>query len=123
MLALGSRIRSAFFSMTDKIVVWSTCGSRAEAERLAGIVVEQRLAACVNVIAGIQSYYRWQGRLETAEECLLVIKSSEGQFPALRAALERAHSYEVPEIIALPIVDGSVNYLSWLADNVGGKAG
>jgi periplasmic divalent cation tolerance protein len=122
MLALGSRNSLRKFSMTDKIVVLSTCASSEEAEKLARAVVEQRLAACVNVIPAIRSYYRWQGNLENAEEWLLVMKSSREQFAALRAALEKLHSYELPEIIALPIIDGAPGYLDWLAGNLAGEA-
>jgi len=106
--------------MTDKIVVLSTCASEEEAEKLAREVVEQRLAACVNVIPRIQSFYRWQGNLESAVECLLIIKSSRDRFDLLRSALEKAHSYEVPEIIALPVVEGAANYLNWLQANLAG---
>jgi periplasmic divalent cation tolerance protein len=104
--------------MTDKIVVLCTCASEVEAERLARALLEQRLAACVNVLSGIKSFYRWQGNLETATEWLLVIKSSRGLFEELRAALEKAHSYEVPEVIALPVVEGAPNYLHWLGENL-----
>ena len=107
--------------MTDKIVVLSTCASQKEAEKLAREVVEQRLAACVNVLPGIQSYYRWQGKLESAVECLLIIKSSRERFELLCGALEKAHSYEVPEIIALPVVEGAANYLNWLQANLAGE--
>jgi periplasmic divalent cation tolerance protein len=102
------------FSMTDKIVVLSTCASEAEAETLARSMVEQRLAACVNVIPRIRSYYRWKGALESAEEWLLLIKSSRDRFHELMAALEKAHSYEVPEVLALQVVDGAANYLNWI---------
>jgi len=118
MLALGSRIRSVNFTMTCKIVVFSTCSSAEEARKLAQALVEQRLAACVNVLGGITSHYRWQGKLEAAEEFLLVIKSSEALFPLLRTALEQAHSYEVPEVLALPVLDGAPNYLRWMDDNL-----
>jgi periplasmic divalent cation tolerance protein len=104
--------------MTDKIVVLSTCASREEAEKLARVLVEQRLAACVNVISGITSFYRWQGNLETASESLMLIKSSRARFEELRLALEKAHSYEVPEVIALPVVEGAPNYLNWLELNL-----
>lgn len=100
--------------MTDKIVVLSTCASEEEAERLARSLVEQRMAACVNVIPRMRSFYRWQGKLDSAEEWLLLIKSSRDRFERLLAALEKAHSYEVPEVLALPVVDGAANYLSWL---------
>ena len=105
--------------MTDKIVILCTCGSDEEAERIARSLVESRLAACVNVLPGVRSYYRWQGAVEDATERLLVIKSSRALFADLRSTLEKIHSYEVPEIIALPIVDGAQNYLSWLDGNLG----
>jgi periplasmic divalent cation tolerance protein len=104
--------------MTDKIVVLCTCASEEEARKLAITLVEQRVAACVNVVSGIQSYYRWQGSVEQTGEFLLVIKSSRARFPELRAALETTHSYEVPEVIALPVVDGAPNYLNWIESNL-----
>lgn len=105
--------------MTDKIVILSTCSSEEEAERIARALVEARLAACVNVLPQVRSFYRWQGAIEDAAEFLLVIKSSRPLFPALRAALEKIHSYEVPELVALAVVDGSANYLHWLDENLG----
>jgi periplasmic divalent cation tolerance protein len=106
--------------MTEKIVILSTCNSEAEAHRLARLLVEAQLAACVNVSGGsVTSFYRWQGKLESSPEWLLVIKSSRDRFAAVRAAIEEAHSYEVPEIIALPIVEGASAYLSWMDENLG----
>ena len=81
-------------------------------------LVADRLAACVNVVAGIRSHYRWQGAVESAGEVLLVIKSVRGRFAALRAAIEAGHSYEVPEVLALPVIEGSPNYLAWLTASV-----
>lgn len=107
--------------MTDRIVVLSTCSSEEEAERLARMLVERRLAGCVNVVPGVRSFYRWQGAIESAGEWLLVAKSSRDLFAALSAALEQAHSYEVPEVLALPVVDGSPNYLTWLAESLRGE--
>jgi len=104
--------------MTDKIVVFSTCASAAEAERIARGVVEARLAACVNVIGGARSFYRWQGAIEESSEFLLMIKSSRGRFDALRAEIQRLHSYQVPEIIAVSLVDGSSDYLGWLDEEL-----
>lgn len=104
--------------MTDKIVVLSTCADPEEAEKLARLLVERRLAACVNVVPGIRSYYRWKGAVETAGECLLVVKSSRDLFGPLTAAIEKAHSYEVPEALAVAVVDGAANYLSWLSGNL-----
>ena len=100
--------------MTDKIVVLSTCGSADEAERLARRVIDDRLAACVNVLSPVRSFYRWKGAIEDSAEWLLIIKSTRDKFDALRAALESAHTYEVPEVIAISIVEGSPNYLSWI---------
>ena len=103
--------------MTDKVVVLVTCGTPREAGRIAAELVRRRLAACVNVLeARVRSTYRWKGKVETAAECLLLIKSSRKLFPKLRAAVERLHSYEVPEVIALPIVEGSPAYLRWLGE-------
>src|SRR5271168_2099833 len=97
--------------MTDKIVVLRACASAEEAQRIARGLVEKRLAACVNVIAGVQSIYRWKGAVEEEAEVLMVIKSSRGLFNQLRIELERMHSYEVPEVIAIPVVEGSERYL------------
>jgi periplasmic divalent cation tolerance protein len=108
--------------MTDKIVVLSTCATAEDAERLARALVSGRLAACVNVVPQIRSYYRWKGELEIGEEFLLIIKSSRDLFGALKTELEKLHPYEVPELVALPIVDGAENYLSWLAQNLRGAA-
>uniref|UniRef100_Q01ST5 CutA1 divalent ion tolerance protein n=1 Tax=Solibacter usitatus (strain Ellin6076) TaxID=234267 RepID=Q01ST5_SOLUE len=104
--------------MTDKIVVLSTCASEAEAEKLARALVSGELAACVNVVPQIRSFYRWKGALETANEFLLLIKTSRSLFDALKIELEKLHPYEVPEVIALPIVAGSENYLNWLGHNL-----
>jgi periplasmic divalent cation tolerance protein len=106
--------------MTDKIMVFSSCGSAAEAERIARRLVEEHLAACVNVITSVRSFYRWKGLIEDAEECLLVIKTSRDLFERLRGVLEAAHSYELPEVLALPIVAGSPAYLNWLESELRG---
>ena len=104
--------------MTDKIVILSTCGSPEEAEKIARLLVQQHLAACVNIIPRMRSVYRWNGAVETAEESLLVIKSSRELFDSLRPVLEQAHSYEVPEAIALAILDGAGTYMNWLEANL-----
>jgi periplasmic divalent cation tolerance protein len=105
--------------MTDKIVVLVTCGSAKEARRIARAVVQQRMAACANIVATpVQSVYRWKGRVESAEEFLLVIKTTQGRFAELKAAVKRLHSYDVPEIIALPIAAGGTNYLNWISESV-----
>ena len=105
--------------MTDKIVVLCMTSSADEAEKIARRLVEQRLAACVNVLPGARSFYRWKGNIEDAAEWLLIIKSARSRFAALRAALEQLHSYEVPEVIALSVVDGAKNYLDWMEGELG----
>jgi periplasmic divalent cation tolerance protein len=100
--------------MTDKIVVFSTCDSSEEAAELARSLVEKRLAACVNILTGIRSIYRWKDSIEDSTEWLLVIKSRRDLFDALRDEIVRKHTYEVPEVIALAVEEGSENYLAWL---------
>ena len=105
--------------MTDKIVVFSACATEEEAEKIARVLVEARLAACVNIVPGARSIYRWQGAIESAAECLLIIKSSRQIFARLCAALEKAHSYQTPEVLAVPVTEGAPNYLNWLDDQLG----
>jgi periplasmic divalent cation tolerance protein len=100
--------------MTNKIVVFNTCVSAGEAETLARELVEARLAACVTVVPQVQSYYRWNDKIEHSAEYLLMIKTSRELFDQLRLKLEESHSYELPEVLALPVVAGSPNYLAWL---------
>ncbi len=100
--------------MTDKIVVLSTASCVEEAESIARALISAKLAACVNILPGAKSVYRWKGEIEEAAEILLVIKSRRELFAALQIELKKVHSYENPEIIALPIVDGSDAYLDWL---------
>lgn len=100
--------------MTDKIIVLTTCESSADAERIAGVLLQQRLAACVNILPGAKSIYRWQGKIENAAELLLLIKTRRGLFEQLSAELARIHPYEVPEVVALPMIAGSAAYLGWL---------
>ncbi|MBI1787237.1 MAG: divalent-cation tolerance protein CutA [Acidobacteria bacterium] len=104
--------------MTDKIVVLSTCATAEEGEAIARKLVEGRLAACVNVLPGARSFYRWKGAIENAAECLLVIKSRRDLSARLCAELEKAHSYEVPEALVLQVVDGATNYLNWLTQEL-----
>jgi periplasmic divalent cation tolerance protein len=105
--------------MTDKIIVLVTCGSRKEARKIARTLVGQRLAACVSEIGvPVASTYRWKGRVESAKEFLLLIKTSKRRFAAVRDAVRKLHGYQVPEIIALPIAAGSRGYLDWIAESV-----
>src|SRR5262249_19464203 len=99
------------------VIVLVTCGGKREAEKIARRVVESRLAACVNVSsASVRSIYRWKGKIEQAREFLLLIKTSRRRLSALRAEIERLHSYDVPEFLVLPVAGGSPAYLSWLED-------
>ena len=102
--------------MTDKIVVLVTCGSLEEGRTIARTLVERRLAACVNMVAGLESVYRWKDAVES--ECLLLAKTTRAGFEPLRSAVRELHSYELPEIVALPIVDGLEAYLRWIAASV-----
>jgi periplasmic divalent cation tolerance protein len=108
--------------MQEFIVVYVTAGSPAEGDRIARALVDERLAACVNRIAPVQSIYRWQGKLEQGEEHLLIIKTQRRLFAALEKRVRELHSYSVPEIVALPIIDGSQDYLQWLGDQTTGGA-
>ena len=103
--------------MTDKFVVLVTCSTAAEARRIARAVVDARLAACVNILPGaLESIYRWKGKVESARERLLLIKTSQKCLAKLREAVERVHSYDVSEFIALPIAAGSPAYLAWIEE-------
>ena len=104
--------------MADKIVVLVTCGSFSEGRKIARELVEARLAACVNLLESpVRSLYRWKGEMESSSEYLLLIKSRMGLFRSIRKKVQDLHSYEVPEIIALPILQGSRAYLSWIKAN------
>jgi periplasmic divalent cation tolerance protein len=104
--------------LTDKFVILVTCGSTAEAKRIARAVVEARLAACVNILPGaVTSIYRWKEKVESARERLLLIKTSRKHLAKVQATVERLHSYEVPEFIALSIAAGSRKYLAWMDED------
>ena len=96
-------------------IVLTTCPDKACAERIAQALVEDGLAACVNILPPMHSIYRWKGKIEQATEQLLVIKSTVARFPAIRERLQALHPYELPEIIAVPIADGLPGYLAWLS--------
>ncbi len=97
------------------VVVLVTAGSNEEGRRIGRAMVEERLAACVNVVGPIRSIYRWEGAVEEAEEHLLVMKARAADVPALTARVRALHSYDVPEVVALPLTGGSEAYLAWLA--------
>ena len=104
--------------MTDKRIIFTTSGSEDEARSIANHLVENQLAACVNLIPRVESIYRWQGKVESNREWLLLIKTTSGKFPAVRDAIRELHSYELPECIAVAIDDGSPSYLQWLEQSV-----
>jgi periplasmic divalent cation tolerance protein len=97
------------------VVMLTTAGSRAEANRIAAALVDERLAACVNVVAPITSIYRWRGAVERAEEVLLLVKTRRARMARVGARIRALHSYDLPEVIALPIDAGSAAYLAWIA--------
>lgn len=100
-------------------VVLVTCGTLAEARRIARAMVTKRLAACVNIVLSpVESVYRWKNKVEKAREYLLLIKTTANRLAGLEREVKRLHSYEIPEFIALPIAAGSREYLSWLGDCV-----
>jgi len=98
-------------------VVTCAAGSRAEAGRLADLLVERRLAACVQIV-DIASTYSWKGKLEHTQECLLLIKTTAACYPQVESALRENHSYELPEIVQIPIENGLPDYLKWIDENV-----
>lgn len=100
------------------IVIFITASHKKEAERIASSLVEKKLAACVNIIGGIKSVFRWQGRIDKTNEVLLIIKSKKSKFNAITRFVKSIHSYEVPEIISLPIITGNKDYLEWLDANI-----
>jgi periplasmic divalent cation tolerance protein len=108
--------------LKDKLVVLVTCSGVAEARRIGRAVVDARLAACVNILPGaVMSIYRWKGKVESAKERLLLIKTSRKRLARLQAEVERLHSYDVPEFIALPLAAGSRAYLDWIDDSLSGE--
>jgi periplasmic divalent cation tolerance protein len=99
-------------------IILSTCSNQAEAERVAHALVESRLAACVNMLAGAQSIYRWEDKVECSTEVLLVVKTSAEHVKSVERVITSLHSYSVPEILVLEVSGGSERYLAWLADSL-----
>lgn len=104
--------------MNGHVVVLSTVATAEDAERLARALVERRLAACVNVVPGLTSIYRWEGEVRKDEERLLVIKTRAELFEDVRAVLVELHPYDLPEVIALPVAAGHAPYLGWLDEGL-----
>ncbi|MEJ5328290.1 MAG: divalent-cation tolerance protein CutA [Candidatus Bathyarchaeia archaeon] len=100
----------------DYVVVIVTTANRQEAEKIAYHLLNEKLIACANIIGPVSSFFHWAGKIESAEEYLLLMKSRKDLFSRLSDAVKALHSYEVPEIIALSVVDGAKSYLAWLAD-------
>jgi periplasmic divalent cation tolerance protein len=107
--------------MADHLLVRCTCPDAATAERLAALLVDQRLAACVNILPGLTSVYRWKGVLERDSEVLLLAKSRADRYPALEAALVEHHPYELPEVVAVSVNQGLDGYLAWLDSTLDGE--
>jgi len=118
----GTLNRKSKGAMRNHIVVLVTCGSSIEAERIGRALVERKLAACANILrAQVRSIYRWKGKVELANEVLMILKTSRSRFTALDSAIRGLHSYDLPEIIALPVTKGSRGYLDWISSSVSGR--
>ena len=101
----------------NHIVILCTVPDQESGEKIAEALVEERLAACVNLLPGVVSTYRWEGAVKQDQELLLLIKTSGARFEAVRARIQALHPYDTPEVIALPISEGDPKYLSWLVEN------
>jgi periplasmic divalent cation tolerance protein len=99
---------------TDRIVVLISASSEGEARKIATLLVKEKKAACVNIVPGVDSFFRWKGKMDSARESLLLVKTRASLFSEIISLVRETHSYEVPEIIALPIIDGSEEYVQWL---------
>lgn len=104
--------------MTDALIVYCTCSGREEGLKLANAIVLEGKAACVNLLPLVESVYRWEGKIETAQEVLLLIKTTREQFEGLRDLIVKLHSYDTPEILAVPVVSGLTKYLEWLGSSI-----
>jgi periplasmic divalent cation tolerance protein len=100
--------------MTDALIVLCTCSGRDEAQKLAHAIVSEEATACVNIVPSVESVYRWEGKIESTQEVLLLIKTTRARFDALRDLIVRLHSYDTPEVIGVPVVEGLEKYLTWL---------
>lgn len=100
------------------VMIFVACASRKEAENISLRLLSERLVACANIIGGIRSRFWWKGKIDSASEALLIMKAPKANFKKVEAAVKRLHSYEVPEIIAMPIIAGSKDYLKWISESV-----
>ena len=107
--------------MTSTVMGLVTCPTRTEARKVARAVLKKKLAACVNIIEGLESHYWWKGKLENARECLLLIKTTRARISSVTSEVRAVHSYDVPEIVFVPFAAGERNYLKWLEESVGEK--
>lgn len=99
------------------IVILVTAKDEAQAQRIAGKLVAEKLVACANIVPGVQSIFHWKGKVDRAREVLLVLKSRRRHFPSIVKTVKAMHSYDVPEVIALPIIEGNKDYLNWLTES------
>jgi periplasmic divalent cation tolerance protein len=104
--------------MTDKRIVLSTTSSQEEARKIAHALVDQKIAACVNIVPSVESIYRWEGKVETAQEWLLIIKTIEPALERLLDMICELHSYDVPELVVLGVQEGNPAYLRWIGESV-----
>lgn len=102
----------------EAIIIYTTAASMEEAQNIADTLVGRQLAACVQIMPGVRSVYNWRGKIAQSDETLCIIKTEAKRFKAIAQVIEQIHSYEVPELVAVPIVHGSIDYLSWLNDQV-----
>jgi periplasmic divalent cation tolerance protein len=107
--------------MTDYIIALCTCPNEDTGTKIAEALVDGKIAACVNIVPGLKSVYRWQGKICRDAEVLLIIKTEAGKYTELESAVRKLHPYEVPEIVAIPIVQGYEKYLEWIGENIKGE--
>ena len=107
--------------MTNKRIMLTTASSKQEARRIARALVERRLAACVNIVPGVESVYRWKSKVESAPEWRLVIKTTQSRVAQAQRAIQEIHSYEVPECLVIGVEGGSREYLKWVGSSVVGS--
>ena len=104
--------------MSTVRIALTTTANRPQAERIARALIDQQLAACVNIVAGVHSVYRWEGKVEAANECLLLIKTQQERVTAVRDLVHQLHTYQVPEFLVIEVDSGSADYLAWIASSV-----